>query len=154
MIKDKIENLRNYIELNNDFGKVAALLQDFDTFRKGLHAGRNEFAGETFYCNLDHSCLKTKNEALLEAHDAYIDLQIPLTAEEEMGWKERSECKNEKENHPERDIRFYTDAPTRYFRLKKGEMVLFFPSDAHAPLIGVGEEKEIEKIIFKIKVRQ
>ena len=49
-----------------------------------------------------------------------------------------------------RDIEFFDCELETWFTLQPGEFALFFPNDAHAPL--VGEEKSIRKAVFKIRI--
>ena len=51
-----------------------------------------------------------------------------------------------------RDIEFFDCEPETWLTLQPGEFALFFPNDAHAPL--VGGEKSIRKAVFKIRVAE
>ena len=51
-----------------------------------------------------------------------------------------------------RDIEFFDCEPETWLTLQPGEFTLFFPNDAHAPL--VGGEKSIRKAVFKIRVAE
>ena len=83
-------------------------------------------------------------------HDKYIDIQIPLSKDESFGVKPRSECREpEGEFNTEKDILFYKDKDWKTVSVKAGEMIVFEPDTAHAPLIGEGT---IHKAIFKVKV--
>ena len=49
----------------------------------------------------------------------------------------------------EKDVMFYDDEPSTYFTLDEGEIGIFFPQDAHAPLVGDGR---VKKAVVKVKV--
>ena len=105
---------------------------------------------DSFYVNLLNVNAKTKSEAKLESHEKFIDIQIPLNSQETFGWMKKNHCNSI--NIPyneEKDIMFYNDIPASYFTLQPNEFVIFFPEDAHAPLIGDGK---IKKIVAKVKV--
>ncbi|HOE94143.1 MAG TPA: YhcH/YjgK/YiaL family protein, partial [Candidatus Cryptobacteroides sp.] len=83
-------------------------------------------------------------------HDAFIDIQIPLSGPETFGVKPRSECTQPRgEMDSVKDILFFDDAIEETVTVKAGEMIVFKPDTAHAPLIGFGP---IRKAIFKVSV--
>ena len=53
---------------------------------------------------------------------------------------------------PKHNIEFFDCEPETWLALQPGEFALFFPNDAHAPL--VGGEKTIRKAVFKIRVAE
>jgi len=94
---------------------------------------------------------KTKEMAKLEAHRKYIDIQLVLEGDETMGWKPLTDCLNPVSDHSEeRDIRFFHDAPASYVPVPPDHFCIFFPEDAHAPLVGTGT---VRKVIFKVAVK-
>ena len=93
---------------------------------------------------------KPKSEAVIETHDKYIDIQLPLFGVEKIGWKSRGELQEESIPYDEeKDITFYIDHPTAYTKVYPGQFVIYFPSDGHAPGIGQGT---IRKAVIKIPV--
>ena len=64
---------------------------------------------------------KTKEEASIETHKKYIDIQFPLLGVEKIGWKGGSEL-NEVSipYNEEKDITFYVDKPTAYTKIYSG----------------------------------
>ena len=108
-----------------------------------------ELDGRTIYANVQERGLKSKEEAKLEVHDKYIDIQILLSgAEESFGWADRSTLREPKEAfNAEKDIQFFLDAPQTYYTLRPGQFTILLPEDAHAPLVGEGT---IRKVILKV----
>lgn len=146
MIIDSLENAKRYESLNPYFKQAFEYLKSLD-FGK-LEAGKTEISGKNLFVNVSDTKLKTKENARMEAHDNYIDIQIPVSCAESFGWIDRNKCKNITDPYnPEKDIIFYSDAPTTYFTLQPGDFAIFFPEDGHAPCIGEGD---IRKIIFKV----
>ena len=94
---------------------------------------------------------KTKNEQVLEKHKKYIDLQLVISGKEKIGWKFFDKSfKVLKKYNTKKDIAFYSNKPDAFINLKKGEFVIFFPEDTHAPLCC---EKSEKKCIVKIPAK-
>jgi len=147
MIIDSLKNSARIEGLNPYFKQAFDYLKSLD-FNK-LEAGKIELNGDALFVMVNDTNLKTKDDAKLEVHDKYIDIQVPVSCAESFGWKDRSKC--EVVGVPfnaEKDIEFYADVPTTYFSLQPGEFVIFFPEDSHAPCVGEGP---IRKIIVKVK---
>lgn len=95
---------------------------------------------------------KTNTESLkkFECHNKNIDIQIVIDGLETFGWKPRSSCLEPNgEYNDEKDVLFFHDEPDMYFQLQKGQFVILFPNDVHAPMIGEGE---IKKVVLKVKL--
>ena len=91
---------------------------------------------------------KTREQARVEAHRKYIDIQIAVEGTEQMGWIDVSGCSEVLTPYnPEKDVVFYTGPVSTYFTVSPGEFAVFFPEDAHQPSIGEGKMK---KIIVKV----
>lgn len=114
-----------------------------------LEPGRHAIEGDEIFVNIMECDLKNAEDAPLEVHDRYIDIQILLSGEAEtMGWRERRACDRPRgEFDAERDILFYEDRPQTFFEVRPGQFVIFLPEDAHAPMIGRGA---IKKAIIKV----
>lgn len=116
---------------------------------EGLPVGTHTIDGDNLWVNIVETNLKPASEARLEAHNIYIDLQVPLSRDERFGVKPRNECGEERDASAENDIVFFDDPVTETELVKAGETITFTPDTAHAPLIGEGP---IRKAIFKIRV--
>ena len=115
-----------------------------------LENGKHFIDGDNLFVNIVDSNMKTPQQARLEVHDKYIDIQIPLSKSEVFGMKPRSECKEpDGEFDVEKDILFFKDASEEFITAQIGDIVTFAPDMAHAPLIGEGV---IHKAIFKVRV--
>ena len=128
MILDTVSRLDRYAALNPLFLRVAEYLRRSDL--NLMADGRYEISGEDAFLTLTRSSLRLSTEAPLEAHRLYADIQIVLSGEEGYGWRSVASC----------------TAPRG--TLRPGGMAVFFPSDAHAPLIGSGE---VRKCIVKVR---
>lgn len=149
MIKDHINNAHRYDDLHPNFRSVLEILQSLNL--DALQPGHIELDGKYVYININETNPKTKEEALLESHRQYIDIQMPLTGNETFGVKPTQECLSPiGDFDTERDIVFYNDTPHEYITLSKGEFIIFFPEDAHAPCIDTTNNHL--KLIVKVSV--
>ena len=100
---------------------------------------------------LHPECMPAEKQ-VLEVHRDYIDVQILLEGRETMGWKALEDVIDEvKPYDPEGDCALYADRPTSWLHLVPGQVAVFFPEDAHAPVIGEGK---IRKMIAKVKIEK
>lgn len=131
---------------NPYFQRALEYIQQHDL--NALPTGRHEIDGDNLWVNIADSDLRSADEAKYEAHNKYIDIQIPLSSAESYGVQSRSECRQPiGEFNEADDIIFFADAVTDIVTRQPGEMIVFTPDDAHAPLIGEGT---IHKAIFKV----
>jgi len=148
-IVDRLENYRKYTNLHPEFEKA------FDFLRKGnisqLELAKHAIDGEKLYCSLSKGTARTRDQAFLEAHRKYIDIQFVISGNEEMGYKPVADCRHEKEPYnPEKDIMFFKDPPEKWIKMPAGSFIILFPQDSHAPLVGSGE---IHKAVVKVMCR-
>lgn len=116
-----------------------------------LPCGKHVIDGSNLWVNIVDATLRPISEGKLEAHNEYIDIQIPLSAPEAYGIKNRKECNQPiGEFNTANDIIFFSDSFDTLETRHPGEMIVFTPSVAHAPLLGAGP---IHKAIFKVRVR-
>ncbi len=147
MILARLEQAERYLALHPDFPAAIAFLRSQPL--ADLPLGRIEIAG-TMYAMVSRSPARQRSEARLEAHHKFIDIQFVISGVEEMGWKARGRCQRPHDQYDaEKDIEFFADPPDSYVTVHPGEFVIFFPDDAHAPLIGSGE---IHKIVIKVPI--
>ena len=89
-------------------------------------------------------------EATMEAHKRFIDIQIPLEVTEIMGWSPIESAKNPRgEYNEEKDVIKFSDMSQCLFPVCYGQMAIFFPEDAHTPNIGEGAHL---KLVVKVPV--
>lgn len=148
MILSSIETSARYAALHPLFTQAFDYIRDTDLY--SLPPGRFHIAGDDLIAIVEHVPAKTKEMARLEAHRRYIDIQLVLEGDETMGWKPLADCHNPVSDHSlEKDIRFFHDAPASWVPVPPDHFCIFFPEDAHAPLVGSGQ---IRKVIVKVAV--
>lgn len=149
MIIDTLANALKYAGLHPLFAKafdfihqndVANLPDGVSEISEGLKVIVSTANGKTLEASL----------AKFECHDKNIDIQFCVKGLETIAWKPREKCMTPNgEYNPEKDVRFFSDAPDMLFQLTDGQFAIFFPEDMHAPMIGEGE---IKKIVIKVKI--
>lgn len=152
MILDRLEEAQQYTRLHPGFDAAFDLLRStpFDEIKPGRH----EVMGDSLLLIVENITGKGQGCAKLEAHRKYIDVQFVIpgkpTASEEFGWRPTASCAKAAAPFDEtKDIGYFDDKPELWFTLPPGHFVVFFPSDAHAPLAGSGE---IRKAVVKVAV--
>jgi len=150
MILCTVSDFERYAGLHPLFPAVAEFLARPDL--RALPEGKLELRGEDLYVSCSpHARTRPPEEALLEAHRAYIDVQLVLEGTDLMGWAPLADCQDETVPYDEaKDIRFFRDAPRTHVQVGAGQAAVFFPEDAHAPLIGAGGC--VHKLVVKVKV--
>lgn len=114
--------------------------------------GNYNIDGDNVFVIISDNKKRTQNNAFLESHKRYIDLQYIIKGEERMGLKNTADCKTIKDPYSQKkDIMFFSDSYDKFVNLKANEFIILCPKDAHAPCIGEGI---VRKAVFKIKVCQ
>jgi YhcH/YjgK/YiaL family protein len=148
MIIDTLDNAERYYDLHPAFAQALAFLSRSDLAQ--LPAERHDIDGDRLFCAISKGPGRPRAEASLEAHRKYVDIQYVIAGAEEMGWKPTAECRTVKTPYDaDKDIEFFEDTPETWTDVPPGSFVIFFPEDAHAPLVGEGQ---IHKAVLKIAV--
>ena len=145
MVIDNLKNLRDYASLNPLFAQAIDYIETTDL--KALEPGKIVLVENELIVNVNEIGPKTKEQAKLETHNEYIDIQIPLTGVEQMGYTQRTDLP-EAEYDAVKDLTLYGGLADDYLTVKPGMFTLFFPSDGHAPGI---TPTGLKKIIVKVK---
>jgi len=150
MIIDTLNNAAKYFSVHPLFEKAFAYLTSKDL--SALEDGKFEIDGDNLKAIVSNKNGMTAEESVskFECHNKHIDIQVCIRGTETMGWKPRSDCREQKGDYnPEKDVLFFGDAPDMFFQLNDAQFVIFFPEDVHAPMIGEGP---IKKIVVKVKI--
>lgn len=145
MVIDNLKNMRDYESLHPLFGKAFDYIEQTDL--NALELGKIVLIENELIVNVNQIPPKTKEEAKLETHNEYIDIQVPISGVEVMGYTQRTDLP-EAEYDASIDMALYDGNAESYFTVKPGMFTLFFPEDGHAP--GITSE-ELKKIIIKVK---
>jgi biofilm protein TabA len=146
MILDYLDNIKYYEKLHPKFKQAFSFLLNNDLIN--MPVGKHEIDGDNLFVILDKSHGREKEDAMLEIHRKYIDIQLILDGTDEMGWESKLKCVTPyDEYNTKSDIQFFKDRPSSWFTVKKEMFAVFFPDDAHLPLIG---NSMIHKAVAKV----
>ncbi len=106
MVVDTLENLEKYASLNPLFAQAIDFLKSHDL--QAMEIGKTELKGKDLFVNIAQTKPKTKEEAKLETHNEFIDIQIPLSGTEIMGYTAAKDCvPADAPYNAEKDITFF-----------------------------------------------
>jgi YhcH/YjgK/YiaL family protein len=149
MILDTIHNARLYHGAHPLLNAALDMLEERTA--APFTEGRADISGGDLYLIASSARGKPADEAKLEAHIAYIDLHLLLEGKEAIGWKPTVECTQAVTPYDsEKDFMLFGDRPQTWLPMAPGTFAVFFPGDAHAPMVSDGP---IRKIVFKIAVK-
>ena len=147
MILDTLDRLESYGYISPLMGKVVEFFRTTDLAE--LTPGRIILQGDDLFVNVNRQDAQTRDEVPIEAHKEYIDIQVPISSDEEMGFISAAYLpKPSVPYSAEKDVAFYTGLCDTYLNVKKGMFTVFFPGEGHAPAITKGG---ILKIVVKIR---
>lgn len=114
-------------------------------------AGRIVLQGDDLFINVSDATLLPREQQKLEVHRAYMDVHIPLSGTEVIGWRALSSLRQPSEApfDAENDFALYAAPATSYVEVRPGEFLIVYPEDAHAPVIGEGR---LRKLIAKVRL--
>ena len=147
MIVDKLSNLSKYFSPE----QARLLLENMDKYRavpKGEYPIDDNLLLKRVY-----SSTKTKDNAKIESHKLFADLQAPLDKEELYAIWDIGDLEESTSYDSEKDVVFYRTVRDHksLIYVKPGEFILLEPGEIHQPQIAQTEPEPIEKIVFKIR---
>ncbi|MCQ2065301.1 MAG: YhcH/YjgK/YiaL family protein [Bacteroidaceae bacterium] len=147
MIIDSLDRLRDYAWISPLMPQVISFISGTDMTR--LKPGRIVLQADDLYVNADVNSPRDRKAAQIESHEKYIDIQIPLTADEEMGYMPQSMLPAAAVPYDEsRDAAFYGNACDNWLQVRRGMFAVFFPGEGHAPAV---TPVTAMKLVIKIK---
>ena len=153
MILCEIKDAGRYAVLSGALKKAIEWLQNYqpDDFVKGvIDLGVPDGFSAEILVKCQELSLVPRENARPEAHHRFIDIQVPLKGAETMGWAPVDALHHLQSPYSEeKDVEFYGDSAHSLLDVKVGQMVVFFPEDAHAPNIGLGNHR---KLCIKVPV--
>lgn len=147
MILDTLKNKEQYASLHPRFKAVFDYIDTHDL--ASMELGRHDIDGDNIFVMVQELELRPREQARLELHRKYIDIQLVLRGKEEVfGWSEKKDCLTaETEFDEAKDIQLFIDKPQCFYTVREGQFSILFPDDGHAPMLGEGV---VKKCIFKI----
>lgn len=114
-----------------------------------IQPGKYPIIGEEVFASVTEAPSKSKEEVKWESHKNYIDLQYIIKGKEIIGVADTSTATITKPYTV--DVINY-DAEGTYYTTEPGKFFLFFPNNAHRPLIKVEGYDVVKKIVIKIQI--
>ena len=147
MIIDRLENIMSYASLNPLFPEAFEFLLKTDLANHEL--GKVVLQEGDSWVNFAQGRPKGKEDSKIETHNNFIDIQIPVSDSELMGYMPRVDLPEEEYNTV-KDATYYKGLATDYLTIKPGMFAIFFPQDAHAP--GVNPQG-LKRVVVKVRVK-
>ena len=148
MILDSLENAGLYESIHPRFKQAFDFLRNNDL--TSLPLGKVELDGKNLFVNVVEAEGRTIDSANMETHNKYIDIQVPVSAPETMGWIAGNKLTEIKEAYnADKDVSFFADKAANLISVQPLQFVVFFPEDGHQPQIFEGT---VKKIIVKVSV--
>ncbi len=151
MIVDRLENWKCYSNApawRTAFEYLLALTPD------ALESDMAPIAGKDVMARIMSYPTRTPEEALIEAHDRYVDIQMSLVNCEAIDWFPRSTLEVATPYNDVTDAVLFRrpgPAPIRVPNLP-GQFTVLFPNDAHMPQLIAGSAPEIvKKVVVKLR---
>lgn len=141
MILCNIADTELYLGIHPGIAKALEWLKEHekDSFTKGIIE-----IGDGIVVKVEEPALILRENAHLEAHQRYIDIHVPLKGTETIGWGATRGLKHVRlPYNEENDVAFFGDSADSMLHVKVGQLAVFFPEDAHAPNIGLGNHKKL-----------
>jgi YhcH/YjgK/YiaL family protein len=144
MIVDVISSPTSFVHLSW-FSKVSEFLASHDLAT--CEPGRYDVDGDQCFVIVADD-VQRDEVAPLEAHRAYIDVQIALRGSFDIMWTPLSSCALvTKPYDVDDDVELYADVPATRIHVAEGTAVVLYPDDAHAPQ---PPSVAVRKCIFKV----
>lgn len=148
MVIDSLENSARYEALNPYFKQAFDYIKNTDWSQ--VEPGKILLDGKNCFINYMEQAGKTPEDAKFETHNAYLDIQVPLTAEETMGFIPTCELQlPDAPYNAEKDVTKFSDKTDCLIKVKPLHFAIFWPWDGHQPCIGQGTWR---KLVVKIKL--
>src|SRR5581483_8700068 len=131
MVLDKLPNWPRYALLHPGFEAAFRWLTEAQLAE--LPTGKHPIDGDRLYVLINRDPARGRDGAKLESHRRYIDIQLTVSGDEEIGWSPLADAgPPEADYSPERDVAFYLARPQTWLATPRGTFAIFYPEDAHA----------------------
>ncbi len=148
MILSHKDDSARYVGLHPLFEQAFKFIAETD-----LHThptGRFPLLDDKLIAIVAHEQGRTYEQAPLECHRRYIDIQLVIEGVEQMGWRPLHDCHTPTADYDQdKDLMFFEDGVLSWQLVPADYFCIFFPEDAHAPLVS---DRQVRKLILKVAV--
>ena len=149
MIYGNRQHTSQYLGISPRLDRALNYLMTHDL--AAMAPGRYPIDGDDVWVKISDIATKSESDALYEAHDKFIDIQMVIHGKEVIRGAFRHEMDGVLEEHPDRDVAFYKGEGTP-FTLTDGDYLILFPDDVHAPALSPEAPAAVRKALFKVRV--
>ena len=149
MIIDNIKNLTKYENIHEQIQNIIIFMENFD--KNEFKPGRVDINANLFASLQSYKTLPAQDKEF-EVHEEYIDLQYIVTSSERIDFSAKDNYGKAYKIDKDGDF-FLTNDIKNYSKLflNEGDFAIFFPGEFHKPGCSLEDNKEVKKIVFKIK---
>ena len=152
MIAANIEhsNVEIYKKLNKYFERAFEEIKRL--MSEDIADGSYKFDENAFYVNVFTYQTKKEADCCFEKHGKYIDIQVVLDGEEIIGFESEDKLSKTVDELAQKDYMLFSlNKEYDKSKLSRGDFVIFFPDEPHAPGIAANDEiSTVRKAVFKI----
>lgn len=149
MVIDTLTHASTYGSLGSRIERAFTWLRENDV--ASLSAGRHEIDGDAVFALVQDITTKPAGQGVWEAHRRYLDIQAPVTGDENIGYAPIHTLEVTQAYDEARDYCLLRGEGTLQ-HLRPGMFALLLPQDAHMPGIAVGGPQAIRKVVVKVLV--
>lgn len=144
----------NEIHLYKGLNKNLDIAIDFickGSYKNGI-IGKNIIDNNSLFFNVDECKTKSLNECCFELHKKYLDIHVIIEGEEIIGYSSLDVLNSKTSYDNKKDFQILEGEQQYYFNMNKNNFIIFFPNEAHMPLISKKNNSYLKKAIFKIEM--
>jgi YhcH/YjgK/YiaL family protein len=153
MIITDLEHASEQLPQTSAFQHAIAFLKRTDL--PTLPDGTIEIDGKRVYASIQsYETFPSHTPYKFEAHRQYLDIQYIVDGEEAIGWTPANQIAFNTPYDSVGDIQFGV-APveqTMAVNVRRGQLVVLYPSDGHAPRHSIRAAMPVKKIVIKVAV--
>ncbi len=152
MIYARIEKIHEY--LNEDI--YQSISRFLELIKEDIEEGEYPILGNDVYARVQSYKTIPQEEAKIESHKEYIDIQFTISGAEGISVFDTSKLDISETYNEEKDVCFYKDnkeAVVAHTSNVPGYFTMLFPEDAHRPKEQIRGIKEVKKAVIKVRVR-
>ena len=152
MVQTTKEQLQNYCSLNPHFPAAFAALEKLA--EKGFERGRHPVDGDNIFINALEYDTHPAEGALMEAHEAYIDVMWMVSGREQIGVCPLADVTELTQPYDAAGDAALAKLAigSSMVQMKPGSVCILFPEDAHAPGLDAAAPSHVQKLIAKVRV--
>lgn len=152
MIVDNIGNFEKYSALDKKFEKSFEFIKKVAA--ENLPAGKYQLENDgALHAIVQEYDSKAPENAKIEGHEKYIDIQYVISGEEVIEVFDISKAVVKTPYNPDKDVTFYENCvDASKIVLQAGEYAILYPNDIHKPGMQYKCSTPVKKVIVKVKI--